>query len=57
MERYQVETFAAIAQEGSLHKAAERVFTSAPAVSAQLKALEDALGVKLFERTPRGIGL
>jgi len=45
----------AIAREGSLTRAAERVFTSAPAVSAQLKALEDELGVKLFERTPRGM--
>lgn len=57
MELYQLKTFAAIAQEGSLTRAAERVFTSAPAVSAQLKALEDELGVKLFERTPRGMEL
>jgi DNA-binding transcriptional LysR family regulator len=57
MELYQLKTFVAIAQEGSLTRAAERVFTSAPAVSAQLKALEDELGVKLFERTPRGMVL
>ena len=57
MELYQLKTFVAIAQEGNLTRAAERVFTSAPAVSAQLKALEDELGVKLFERTPRGMEL
>jgi DNA-binding transcriptional LysR family regulator len=57
MELYQLKTFVAIAQEGSLTRAAERVFTSAPAVSAQLKALEDELGVKLFERTSRGMTL
>ena len=57
MELYQLKTFVAIAQEGSLTRAAERVFTSAPAVSAQLKALEDELGVRLFERTPRGMAL
>jgi DNA-binding transcriptional LysR family regulator len=57
MELYQLKTFVAIAQEGSLTRAAERVFTSAPAVSAQIKALEDELGVKLFERTPRGMAL
>ncbi|MDH6592910.1 DNA-binding transcriptional LysR family regulator [Variovorax sp. TBS-050B] len=57
MELYQLKTFVAIAKEGSLTRAAERVFTSAPAVSAQLKALEDELGVKLFERTPRGMVL
>src|SRR5262245_52278888 len=55
MELYQLRTFVAIAQEKTLTRAAERVFTSAPAVSAQLKALEDELGVKLFERTPRGM--
>ena len=55
MELYQLKTFVAIAREGSLTRAAERVFTSAPAVSAQLKALEDELGVKLFDRTPRGM--
>jgi DNA-binding transcriptional LysR family regulator len=57
MELYQLKTFVAIAQEKSLTRAAERVFTSPPAVSAQIKALEDELGVKLFERTPRGMTL
>jgi DNA-binding transcriptional LysR family regulator len=57
MELYQLKTFVAIAQERSLTRAAERVFTSPPAVSAQLKALEDELGVKLFDRTPRGMSL
>jgi DNA-binding transcriptional LysR family regulator len=57
MELYQLKTFVAVAQEGNLTRAAERVFTSPPAVSAQIKALEDELGVKLFERTPRGMAL
>lgn len=57
MELYQLRTFVAIAQEGSLTRAAEKVFTSPPAVSAQLKALEDELGVKLFERSARGMEL
>jgi DNA-binding transcriptional LysR family regulator len=57
MELYQLKTFVAIAQEGNLTRAAERVYTSPPAVSAQVKALEDELGVKLFERTPRGMVL
>ena len=57
MELYQLRSFVAIAQEGNLTRAAERVFTSAPAVSAQLKALEDELGVKLFERSARGMTL
>lgn len=57
MEIYQLRTFVAVAAEGHLTRAAERVFTSAPAVSAQLKALEDELGVRLFDRTPRGMSL
>jgi len=57
MELYQLKTFVAVAQERSLTRAAERVYTSPPAVSAQIKALEDELGVKLFDRTPRGMSL
>ena len=57
MELYQLRTFVAVAQEGNLTRAAERVFTSPPAVSAQIKALEDELGVKLFDRTPKGMVL
>jgi DNA-binding transcriptional LysR family regulator len=57
MELYQLRTFVAIAEERSLTRAAERVYTSPPAVSAQLKALEDELGVRLFDRTSRGMTL
>lgn len=57
MEIYQLKTFVAVATEGNLTRAAERVFTSPPAVSAQLKALEDEFGVKLFERSARGMTL
>lgn len=57
MEIYQLKTFIAVAAEGNLTRAAERVFTSPPAASAQLKALEDELGVRLFDRTTRGMAL
>lgn len=57
MEIYQLKTFMAVATEGKLTRAAERVFTSPPAVSAQIKALEDELGVRLFDRTARGMSL
>jgi DNA-binding transcriptional LysR family regulator len=57
VEIYQLKTFVAVAAEGNLTRAAERVFTSPPVVSAQLKALEDELGVRLFDRTPRGMVL
>jgi len=57
MELYQLKTFIAVAEEGNLTKAAERIFASQPAVSAHIKALEEELGVPLFLRTPRGMQL
>ena len=57
MELYHLKTFVAIAEERSLTRASERLFTSQPAISAQVKALEEALGVTLFDRTPRGMRL
>ncbi|MCB1772924.1 MAG: LysR family transcriptional regulator [Gammaproteobacteria bacterium] len=57
MELYQLKTFVRIADEGSLTRAAEQLFTSQPAISAQLKALEEELGVTLFTRTSRGMQL
>ncbi len=47
--------FAMVAQEGNLTRAAERLYLSVPAASAQIKALEEELGVRLFERTPKGM--
>lgn len=57
MELYQLKTFAAVSREGHLTRAAERLNTSQPAVSAHIKALEEELGVILFERTPKGMKL
>jgi len=57
MELYQLRTFVAVAEEGNLTRAAERIFASQPAVSAHVKALEEELGLPLFVRTPRGMQL
>jgi len=49
--------FAAIVDQGSIGKAADRLNISQPALSAALKALEQELGVSLFERRKGRLGL
>jgi LysR family transcriptional activator of nhaA len=49
--------FRAVALEGNLTRAAQRLGLSPSALSAQLKALEDRLGHALFERRGRGLVL
>lgn len=49
--------FHAVAREGGIARAARRLNVGAPAVSAQVAALERALGVKLFRRVGRGLEL
>jgi DNA-binding transcriptional LysR family regulator len=57
MELYQLRGFAAVAEIGHLTRAAERLHLSQPALTAQIKALEDELGVQLFERGRGGMSL
>ncbi len=49
--------FAAVAEEGALTRAAERLFVSQPALTKQIKQLEALLGVRLFERSRSGMAL
>ena len=49
--------FLAVADEGNITRAAERLHVSQPALSTQLAVLEDELGHKLLERSARGIAL
>lgn len=45
----------AIDEESNIHRAAQALSMTQPAASKLLKDLEDALGVPLFERLPRGM--
>ncbi|MET9517989.1 LysR family transcriptional regulator [Streptomyces sp. NPDC002994] len=49
--------FIAVAEEGSLSRAAERLFVSQPALTKQIKQLEAQLGVRLFTRSRAGMAL
>ncbi|MGW1285445.1 LysR family transcriptional regulator, partial [Streptomyces sp. NPDC002586] len=50
-------SFLAVAEDGSLTRAAERVFVSQPALTKQIRQLETQLGVRLFERSRAGMAL
>jgi len=57
MELYQLRTLVAVAEEGNFTRAGKRIHATQPAISAHIKALEEELGVKLFDRTARGVEL
>ncbi|MEV0820141.1 LysR family transcriptional regulator [Nonomuraea rubra] len=49
--------FAAVAEEGGLTRAAQRLYVSQPALTKQIKQLEERLGVRLFTRSKSGMAL
>ncbi len=51
----QLDTFLHVADAGSFNKAAEESYITPTAVIKQINLLEASLGVKLFERTHRGL--
>ena len=57
MEIHQLESFLAVAELGTLTAASRRLHLTQPALSAQIKKLEEDLGARLFDRTPRGMKL
>lgn len=57
MELREIETFLAIVEYGTFSRAAERLGYSQSAVTVQMRQLEQELGVRLFDRIPRGVVL
>ena len=53
----QLETFLRMADAGSFNKEVEESYTTSTAVIKQINLLEESLGLKLFERTHRGLHL
>jgi DNA-binding transcriptional LysR family regulator len=53
----QIEYFVAVSETGNVGRASLVLRVAQPAISRQIRHLEDELGAVLFERTPRGMVL
>src|ERR1700728_2644590 len=57
LENFRLVVFRAVAEQRSFRKAAEELYLTQPAVSLQIKALEEDLSVQLFDRSGVQAGL
>lgn len=57
MDILKLRSFVMVARLGHLTRAAERLFLTQPAVTAHIKAIEQELGITLFDRSPGKIAL
>jgi DNA-binding transcriptional LysR family regulator len=57
LENFRLKVFRAVAEHLSFRKAGEQLYLTQPAVTLQIKALEEELGTKLFERGTSGVSL
>lgn len=55
LKLHDVRVLISVVEAGSMHKAAQRLGTSQPAISRAIADLEYSVGVRLLERSPRGI--
>lgn len=49
--------FYVVAEKGNISKAAKELYISQPAISKSIQKLEDNLGIRLFDRSSRGVTL
>lgn len=52
-----LKAFLSVAETGSFSKAADQLFLTQPAISKRIGSLESELGIKLFDRIGRSVGL
>ena len=57
MDFDQLETFLEVARHASFSRAAEKRFRTQPAISSQIRALEEEVGARLFDRSGGKVGL
>src|ERR1700720_1644094 len=57
MDFDQLETFLEVARHTSFSRAAERRFRTQPAISSQIRALEEEIGARLFDRSGGKVAL
>jgi DNA-binding transcriptional LysR family regulator len=57
LENFRLKVFRAVAEQLSFRKAGEALYLTQPAVTLQIKSLEEELGVRLFDRRASGVVL
>lgn len=57
MNLHHLKVFLAVAEAGSISAGAQRLYISQPAVTREIRDLEQTLGIALFDRQPRGVSL
>jgi DNA-binding transcriptional LysR family regulator len=57
LENFRLKVFRTVAEHLNFRKAAEHLFLTQPAVTLQIKALEDDLGIRLFDRAANRVSL
>lgn len=57
MENFKLRVFRVVADSLNFRRAAEELHLTQPAVTSQIKTLEESLGIALFDRTARNISL